>query len=348
MPNYNKIKVLRFMAQLLHPNAVIDISYFTLTQNFWDRLVEIGSSQLVLPAIYGSLKRKNLDIHAPKDLISYLQKISSLNYERNAAILKQIDFLSKIFNKHQIEHVFLKGAAILIAKPYDALNERMIGDIDVLIPEKDIVRAQKLLINNRFKAVSKDYDFTKNLDFAKHLDRIVHPKFIAAVEIHRKLLDLTLKKSILSEDVLKEKIQNSKGYFFPSKKHLWQHAILNWQYNDNGIIQNSLGFRSVLDSLYLEPNDIVEKIKFSSKAIKHFYSLLSIYYDTYPTYYPLMKLRYKWTLKYKIINIINRVYFKLRFFMNIGRIRFSSSIYRKRVLNNPKIFIQRIFDFWNK
>ncbi len=348
MPNCNNIEVLDFISQLLHPNVVIDISYFSLTQNFWDRLVQIGSSQLVLPAIYGSLKRKNLHLHAPKDLMSYLQKISNLNHERNSAILKQLDFLSKIFNTHQIDYVFLKGAAMLVTKPYDVVNERMIGDIDVLVKEKDIGKTQNLLIKNGFKAVSKDYDFTKNLDFAKHLDRIVHPKYIAAVEIHRKLLDLTLKKPILSADIFKEKVQNAKGYCFPSKKHLWQHAILNWQYNDSGIIQNLLSFRLVVDVLYLEPKDIVKKIKISSKAIKHFYSLLSLFYNFYPTYYPLMKLRYKLVLKYKTLKILNRFYFKLRFFMNIGQIRLSSSIYRKRVLSNPIIFVKRIFDFWNK
>ena len=119
------------MAQLLHPKAEVDASYFPAPQIFWDRLVQLGSSQLVLPAIYGALKRKKLIGHTPKDLMSYLQEITDLNQKRNTAILKQIAFLSEVFNRHQIEHVFLKGAAILITKPYDTMNARMVEDVDV-------------------------------------------------------------------------------------------------------------------------------------------------------------------------------------------------------------------------
>ena len=32
-----------------------------------------------------------------------------------------------------INHVFLKGSALLILKPYNVISERMIGDIDILI-----------------------------------------------------------------------------------------------------------------------------------------------------------------------------------------------------------------------
>ena len=152
MPSYNRLQMIRFMAQLLHPTAEVDASYFPAPQIFWDRLVQLGSSQLVLPAIYVALKRKKLIGHTPKDLVSYLQEITDLNQKRNTAILKQIAFLSEVFNRHQIEHVFLKGAAILITKPYDTMNERMVGDIDVLVSEKALLKAQQLLIDEGFKA----------------------------------------------------------------------------------------------------------------------------------------------------------------------------------------------------
>ena len=348
MPKYIRLQMHHFMAQLLHPTVVVDASYFPAPQIFWDRLVQLGSSQLVLPAIYGALKRKKLIGHAPKDLVSYLQEITDLNQKRNMAILKQIAFLSELFTRHQIDYVFLKGAALLIFKPYNALKARMIGDIDVLVAEKDLLRAQQFLIDEGFEAVSKNYDFTKNLDSAKHLKRIVHPNFIAAVEIHRKLLDLTLKNPILSSVILKEKLQNTNGFYTPSRKHLWQHAILNWQYNDSGAIWNALAFRAIVDVLYLEPNDVVDRLKNTPKIIKRFYSLLSLYYDNYATYYPIDKLRYKWQLSFKSFNKLNKLYFKLHYLLNIGFIRLGSKTYRKRVLNHPNLLGQRILNFWSK
>lgn len=338
----------RFIAELLHPNAKVNKSYFPVPQIFWDRLVQLGSSQLVLPKIYRALKRKNLGHHVPMDLMSYLQEITNLNQNRNIAILKQINFLSEIFNKHQIDHVFLKGAAMLITKPYDTLSERMIGDIDILVSEKDLLISQQILIDEGFNAVSNEFSFTEDLDYGKHLKRIAHPNFIAAVEIHRKLLDLTLKNPISSNEVLTEKSKTSDGYYIPSKKHLWQHAILNCQYNDSGIIRNALTFRTMVDVLYLESKNVLINLKNSSYAIKHFYSLLSLYYNTYFTYYPFSKLRYKWQLTYKLFNKLNNLYFRLHYLLKIVLLRSKSKVYIKRVFNNPKIVKERILNFWNK
>ena len=210
----------RFIAELLHPNAKFSSCYFPAPQIFWDRLIQLGSSQLVLPAIYGALKRKKLVDHAPIDLLSYLKEITDLNLKRNTAILKQIDFLSELFNKNKINHVFLKGAAMLITKRYDTINERMVGDIDILVSENDLSRSQQILIDEGFKAVFNEFSFTKDVfpeNYHKHLKRISHPNYIAAVEIHRRLL-IKENHLLLSKDVLENKLQFKQGHWIPSKR----------------------------------------------------------------------------------------------------------------------------------
>ena len=69
-------------------------------------------------------------------MINYLKEISNINYERNVQILKQIDFNSTFQKKNKINHVFLKGSALIISNEYQALNDRMIGDIDILVEKK--------------------------------------------------------------------------------------------------------------------------------------------------------------------------------------------------------------------
>ena len=169
---------------------------------------------------------------------------------------------------------------MLITKPYDTINERMVGDIDILVSENDLNRSQQLLIDKGFNEVSKEFNFTKDLDFEKHLKRISHPDYIAAVEIDRRLLDLTLKKPISSIEILNKKSQSCDGFYTPSKKHLWQHAIFNWQYNDSGIIRNALAFRTVVDVLYLESKNDTKNLKNNFFAVKHCYSLLSFFFLT--------------------------------------------------------------------
>ena len=343
----------RFIAELLHPNAKVSSSYFPAPQIFWDRLIQLGSSQLVLPAIYGALRRKKLAHHTPTDLVSYLKEITDLNLKRNTAILKQIDFLSELFNKNKIDHVFLKGAAMLITYPYDTINERMIGDIDILVSEKDISRSQQLLLDIGFEEVSDEFSFTKGVfpeSYYKHLKRIVHPKHIAAVEIHRSLL---LKENYLisPKDVLENKLQSKHGQWTPSNQHLWQHAILNWQYNDSGMIRNDLAFRTVVDVLYFEPKDVEAKIKTAPKAVKHFYSLLSLFNDNYKNFFPTKKIIYKYKLKSRSFYNLHDFCIKLIEFVSFGFSRLilflSSKIYRQRVLSKSKLLGKRILNFWN-
>jgi hypothetical protein len=341
----------RFISELLHPNAKMSSFYIPAAQIFWDRLIQFGSNQLVLPAIFGALKRKKLVDHAPIDLVFYLQEITDLNQKRNIAIIKQIDFLSKLFNKHQIDYVFLKGAAMLITKPYDAINERMVGDIDILVSENDLSRLQKLLIDEGFREVSNEFSFTKGVfpeNYHKHLKRIAHPNYIAAVEIHRRLL-IKENHLIAPKNVIENKVQPKHGQWTPSNYHLWQHAILNWQYNDNGISQNELAFRTLVDVLYLESKDAKIKIEMAPKAIKHYYSLLSLFYGNYKNYSPLKKIIYKWKLKsrsfckfYKFF--INFIEF-ISFIFSRTLIFLSSKVYRQNILKHPKILWQRVLNF---
>lgn len=351
------------MAKLLHPKMdTIDTSfYFPVEQKFWDRLVQLASTHLVLPAIYGAMNRKNISHHAPNELIVYLKEISDLNFSRNSAILKQIEYIAELFKKYDIEHVFLKGAALLILKPYDTTRERMVGDIDILVAEKSLLNAQKLFLSEGFQASSSKFNFSEGIFSGKknkHLQRISHPNYIAAIELHRHLLD---KKNFLIEpkDVLADKVQSSEDYWIPSTFHLWYHSILNWQYNDRGLVLNSLSFRSVNDVFFLEPMGDVKKLRTSHIAIKHYYNLISVHYNYYSLYSSYRKFSYAWKLNFKAWRRLCFIFSKLKYFSSnflffICKIfnRFFliiiSKKYRKRVLYNPKLFVQRVLDFWNK
>ena len=106
---------------------------------------------MILPAFLSSIKSKKLINYVPKDLIVYLTELSDLNQKRNIEINNQIKFLTDTLKKHKIEHAFVKGAALLISKPYDVVKNRMIGDIDILVSKKDILKAQKFLLKLNFK-----------------------------------------------------------------------------------------------------------------------------------------------------------------------------------------------------
>lgn len=355
MPNCDREHILTFLSQLLNPkiSAATLSHYFPAKQIFWDRLVQLGSWDLVLPAVHGALKRKKLEPHVPKDLWSYLEKISDLNLKRNTYISKQITSLREIFNKHQIEHVFLKGAAMLVTKHYDALLERMVGDIDILIAEKDLLESQQILLNFGYtEQVRKGIRLRPEVAYAseRHLNRLNHPDFIASVELHVRTLNQNKSHYLPSDEILKVRRQTTDGYWIPSLNHLWKHAILNWQYNDRGYQYNWLSIRTVVDVLHLEPkntNDIVNK---QSHVIQHFYSLMSFFYNEYSVNNYCRKALFCMQIRYTVIQkiVILNVKLKLLAAKIFNRIDlfFKSKKYRSNLFKNPKLLIRKIVSFW--
>ena len=74
-----------FLAKLLRPgnNRLELLSYLPANQSFWDDLVKVGSSHLVLPAIYLNFKLKRISKFLPKELYEYLKEIQVINFQRN-------------------------------------------------------------------------------------------------------------------------------------------------------------------------------------------------------------------------------------------------------------------------
>ena len=85
MRRVRPIYIMRFLRLLLDPNSnkeeiktkIIDSQYF------WDGIVELGSRHLVLPAVYGNFKAKNILKLVPYELENYLKYIYKKNVERN-------------------------------------------------------------------------------------------------------------------------------------------------------------------------------------------------------------------------------------------------------------------------
>ena len=312
--------------------------------------MKYGSGQLILPAIYGAIHRKKLEHKVPEELLLYLQEITTLNRERNIEILKQIKFISTLFINNNIKFVFLKGAAMLIFKPYNSIDERMVGDIDILIDKNDIDRAKDVLLQNNFytkKTHELKFINVVKANFLRHLQRLIHSDFIAAVELHTEILDFKYANILPAKLILKD-IVNHKGYSIPNRDILWKHAILNWQYNDKGLIYNDISFRTFLDVIYLEPEEI-DYNKINENAISRFYSLCSIFTNKYQNINNFYSAIFRYKLiypKFEYFNIcITKLAITLKLFFNRLKLMFKSKNYSQIIFRNPRLLIKKIFVF---
>lgn len=342
------------IANILNPEYNTEILASRLSSNDfnWESLVQLGSSHLVLPTIYCNLKEKELLPHLPEELVLYLEEITIINRNRNLTIIEEIKAISSLFNINKIEHVFLKGAALLVSDYYKDVGERMVGDIDVLVHPKHLFNARDLLLEHSYLEAS--LSLTDKYFDQKHLPRLISDEHLAAVEIHRKVLEKPVKGLLEPLKVLKNK-QIINKIAIAGSNDLLSHAVLNFQINDYGYYYNYLGFRGVYDTLILLPK--VSKLELESllkqKYIRSFFTKLSIYFDL--SGYLNKKLGNpfcKWVFKKKLNNSsLNRFYYKglnlfqlfsliihrLFFFVGNASYRRESFKARKRIFKSIKM-----------
>jgi hypothetical protein len=245
----------------------------------WEALVAIGSQQLVLPALYRCLKSKKLLDLIPADLKDYLKSLHDINYQRNLSINQQLQVLAELFETHNISYVLLKGAALLQYLNTEDLGQRMIGDIDLLVPEALLYKAQDLLIQSGYKEA---HGFNYQPKGFRHLNRLVHAKQIAAVELHRSPLNAKHEVYLSASQLLDSKVQQN-GLWVPHRRSLVAHNILSLQLTDGGHYYKTLSYRCMYDGLLLSLNqqDISEEAIFQSQEIHSFLAMAGCLFEDY-------------------------------------------------------------------
>lgn len=258
MMNYKQC--LFFVAKCLtldqHPERNTEIKEAINTDVVnWERVVKLSSGQYVLPAMYLQLKRNGLLSELPDDLVEYLEEITNLNRDRNTAILEQAKEITEILSKHNISPVFLKGVAHLMAGLYTDIAERMIGDIDFLVPEDQMVEAANLLIEKGYKPL---VDYKPEM-FArlKHFPRLQNFNYPTAVEIHKEVLNPENQNLFRGYEILKDKQpipEWTNHAFIPSSQSMIIHNVLNAQMNDKAHSYSDILLRQMYDLQLLSVN----------------------------------------------------------------------------------------------
>ncbi|WP_189702651.1 nucleotidyltransferase family protein [Subsaximicrobium wynnwilliamsii] len=307
----------------------------------WDQLVSIASGHLVLTAVYCRLEQKQLLEALPKDLITYLRELTNINRARNQGLISEAQLVANILERNGIEYAFIKGMGLLLSNCYQDLGERMIGDFDILVPEKDIDFAFQLLIDNGYdQLIGFNYE---NTGF-RHLDRQVNPERLAAIELHRDVL-ISGHRELLDLSAIIQDKRFENGTFVASKKHLGQINILTTQLNDDSFYFNRLNFKNVYDSLVLWKNKDFSDVKEfkSNPYISRYLSLLQVWnlktgfhenawLDRFHTQFYQFKINRKplEVAEYRVKVIILDVSRRLKLFI-------TNTSYRKHILKN-KIF----------
>lgn len=230
----------------------------------WEQIVYNASNQYVLTAWYLQMKNAGLLETMPKELIDHIAEMTHLNRERNRKIAAQVTEIAALLHNHGITPVFLKGAAHLMLGLYNDPAERLIGDIDFLVSDHEVLPAAELFAKLGFDPISS-YQAELHGKM-KHYPRMVNADYPAAIEIHREVIVPPYDRLLKAHQILHEKQATPKNnsVFVPSNQHLILHNTLNSQINDKGFSNASILFRQRYDFLLLsereKPGPILENL----------------------------------------------------------------------------------------
>ncbi|MFA5330456.1 MAG: nucleotidyltransferase family protein [Prolixibacteraceae bacterium] len=241
----------------------------------WNQFVGLCSNHLILPAIHLKFLSHGIVGFIPEDLAKHLSIIYELNVARNGEILTQIGQISALLSSNNIHPIFIKGAAFLIDGLLSNVGERILGDIDFLVPEKDYLQSAKILENSGYRIVEtlRAYD---RIESMKHYPRLEHPDFVASVEIHRIPVNVECVSWFNTELIDREKksVESISGCFVQSDKHKIIQNFIHSQLSNEGFLFGVVSLRE-LNDLYLlskraSLSESMREIKTKQKAIAYF------------------------------------------------------------------------------
>jgi hypothetical protein len=144
----------------------------------WESIIATSSHHLVTPSLAWCLESAN----PPEEVGSYFGAVLELNRRRNAMITDGIELASLALNDGGMVPLLMKGAAHLAGGLYPDPGARLLGDVDILVEESDIIRASHILADHNFVPKGPPQP---SMRWHHHLPVQEHRDLGVGIEIHR-------------------------------------------------------------------------------------------------------------------------------------------------------------------
>ena len=222
----------------------------------WDKVVKVSTSHYVFPAMYCNFKRADFLKYLPADLVDYMKHITNLNRDRNTQIIQQSQELNSLLLANNIRPIFLKGTGNLLEGLYDDIGERMVGDIDFLLSEKDFFKGIDIIKNDEYTKTEGQLDYFPGF---RHYSRLFKQENIAAVEIHK---EVTIEKyrGEFNCEIISKDAQLINDFSVLSFENQLSLSIITSQINDYGFDLKNFSLRNAYDVFLLSKKVDTKKV----------------------------------------------------------------------------------------
>ena len=117
----------------------------------WDRLLKLADQHRITPFLYRTLRETPA---IPEPFLSTLRQECQAIATDNLLKLHEYKRVATLLAGHNIEHISFKGI-YLAEHSYPESNLRPIGDMDILVAEKDLYRAVRILAPDGYQMGEK-------------------------------------------------------------------------------------------------------------------------------------------------------------------------------------------------
>ncbi|CAK0739032.1 conserved hypothetical protein [Gammaproteobacteria bacterium] len=173
--------------------AAIEITRLTdLSSKEWSSLLTLAKGQGISPLFFHRLKKRGLQSAVPPELWKKLNQGYLYNVARNLRLYAELDQIVQWLNAEQIPVIPLKGM-YLAQVVYQNIGLRLIGDLDLLVPQDKAQHSWELL-------QQRGYHVSTNTTLCSHLQPL-YKESTAPVEIHDGLYEFDVDFTMDAQEI---------------------------------------------------------------------------------------------------------------------------------------------------
>lgn len=151
----------------------------------WELVALVASNHSIIQALYPALLSKGLIDHVPDEFISYIKEMNRLNNKRNRLMRSQLMEAVSIINTFGVRPLLMKGAAHYFLDTFVGDGDRLLTDLDILVPKEKIKLVSDGLIKSGYKYVEEKMEF---MNTHHHYPPLIRDNDCAMIELHRDLM----------------------------------------------------------------------------------------------------------------------------------------------------------------
>jgi hypothetical protein len=317
----------------------------------WEKFVSLADHHRVLQAIFPKIKDHHLLEFFPEEIQAHLEYIFDLTTMRNYEIINQTKKLTTVLLNDGITPLYMKGVGNILDGVYKYPGERLLHDIDFLVPEERFEDAAEVLFKDGYKS---NYKYNPALvNQLKHYPILFKPGEPVYVEIHRMPIGQRLTRYFNTEMVLKSSKHSvaDPDCLVMSDEHSIIHNFIHAQFEDESRIYARQFMRNLYDMFLLsdrkDPEVVFSDFGYFRRASAGY---LDITYDTFGInplhrvkprlFLHTFHLRFYLNLRYRFINITSLLVIRLIWGYMVNPLKaISDKELRMKLINklrNPK------------